>query len=87
MKKIILPLFATVLFAACGSEASTESNKETESTETTMVDPNKEIDPVCEMEKDDSWTDYTVNGTDTVWFCSHVCKGAYESHPEKYTKG
>lgn len=87
MRKLILPLFATVLFTACGNEAATESENETEAHETTMVDPNAEIDPVCEMEKDDTWTEYSVNGTDTTWFCSEVCKGAYNAHPEKYNKG
>lgn len=89
MKKLILPLIAIVLFTACGNDAATESESvmEAEAAETTMVDPDAEMDPVCEMVKDDSWTDYSVNGTDTTWFCSEVCKGAYEARPEKYSKG
>lgn len=88
MKKLILPVIATVFFAACGSEAGSEhESANTETKETNMADANVEKDPVCGMAKDETWTDYSVNNADTVWFCSHVCKGAYESHPEKYNKG
>jgi YHS domain-containing protein len=44
------------------------------------------IDPVCNMIKDETWTEYTVNNTDTVWFCSEYCKDAYVANPQKFLK-
>lgn len=41
-------------------------------------------DPICEMEKDASWTDYSVYKGDSVWFCGEGCKKAFEARPEKY---
>ena len=47
-----------------------------------------QIDPVCEMEKDNTWTDFSVYKGDTVWFCGTGCKQAFDARPEKYkTKG
>ncbi len=43
-----------------------------------------DVDPVCEMVRDESWTDFTVSGTDTVWFCAETCKEAYWANPERY---
>ena len=88
MKYIFLTLTAAVLFAACNNEAKTEEATETttEDVATAPVDPNAKMDPVCQMVKDSTWTEYTVEGTDTTWFCSEVCKGAYTSHPEQYKK-
>lgn len=93
MKYILMTVFAATMFIACNSEAPADSATETEApaeatTETVVADPNAKIDPVCEMVKDSTWTEYTVNGTDTVWFCSETCKTAYNSNPAKYnTKG
>ncbi len=42
------------------------------------------IDPVCKMEKDDTWTEYSVNATDTIWFCSAHCKETFDKDPGKY---
>lgn len=82
MKKIIIPAFAVLFLMACNSETSSEST-----TETATVDPNAKIDPICEMEYDAEWTEYSVSGTDTTWFCSEVCKGVYDKNPAKYNKG
>jgi YHS domain-containing protein len=93
MKYTFLAIAACVLFAACNGEATSETTNETAPAtemeapvETAVVDPNAKIDPVCEMVKDDSWTEYSVSGTDTTWFCSETCKGAYDGNPAKYNK-
>jgi YHS domain-containing protein len=94
MKKYIIAMAAVAFMASCGSENNAESaNTEettTDATATTeateVADPNTKIDPVCEMAKDDTWTEYSVSGTDTVWFCSSTCKEAYDANPAKYAK-
>lgn len=93
MKYTFLAVAACMFFAACNSEATSETTNETEAAtemeapmETAAADPNAKIDPVCEMVKDDTWTEYSVNGTDTTWFCSETCKSAYEGNPAKYNK-
>ncbi len=94
MKYTILALSAAFLLAACNgepkvgdSEATTETTTTTtENTEVAVADPNAKIDPVCDMVKDDTWTEYSVNGTDTTWFCSSTCKEAYDANPAKYAK-
>ncbi len=96
MKKYIIAIASVAFMASCGGEnnaesASTEETTTeavaTETTEPTEVaDPNAKVDPVCDMVKDDTWTEYSVNGTDTVWFCSSTCKEAYDANPAKYAK-
>jgi YHS domain-containing protein len=41
-------------------------------------------DPVCGMEKDSTWTDYTLINADTVWFCSNTEKETFLANPQKY---
>ncbi len=94
MKKYIIAMAAIAFMASCGNENNSESataeETTTEATATTetaeVADPNAKIDPVCEMVKDDTWTEYSVSGTDTVWFCSSTCKEAYDANPAKYAK-
>jgi hypothetical protein len=69
---LIFALAATI--ASCGSEADTEET--TATSETEIIAEDAEIDPVCDMVRSGDWEDFTVNGEDTIWFCSHVCKGA-----------
>ena len=42
------------------------------------------MDPVCKMTKTDDWTEFTTNGSDTVWFCSPLCKEQYDADPSKF---
>lgn len=51
-----------------------------------MMAHTKNGDPVCGMDYDASWTEYTVDGSDTTWFCSETCKTAYLGNPAKYKK-
>lgn len=87
MKKIMLVLASGLLLAACNSAG----NEETATTDTVAAAPVETApvaegpkDPVCEMTKDVSWTEYTVYENDTVWFCSETCKGAFVGNPAKY---
>lgn len=45
-----------------------------------------DIDPVCDMVRDETWTDFTVSGADTVWFCAETCKEAYLANPDRYPR-
>jgi YHS domain-containing protein len=96
MKKLLmlLPAAAFMFLLSCGN--STGENKDSADTHDhesmTMhgsaahnadVDPSN-VDPICEMLRDDSWTDYMVYNEDTVWFCSEFCKDAFAANPEKY---
>ncbi len=47
------------------------------------TDP-KNIDPICDMVRDETWTDYMVYNNDSVWFCSEYCKDAFAANPAKY---
>lgn len=89
MKYYALALIAAVSFTACNNETKTEeATTQTTTTETHTAEPIAAagpVDPVCNMTKDATWTEYTVNGTDTVWFCSETCKTAYLGNPAKYS--
>lgn len=91
MKKLSILSAAVLLFtASCNMKVSTTDDKsETEpATETTAQQPKTAAvkDPVCGMDKDDAWTEYSVNNTDTTWFCSPHCKETFAKNPEKYNK-
>lgn len=93
MKRIALYISAALLVAACNNSGETKATDNTTviadsttiSTDTKVAETSKgKIDPVCEMEQDTSWTEYTVYNNDTIRFCSDVCKGAFLKNPEKY---
>lgn len=91
MKKLSFLSAIVLLFAAsCNMKASTNDNKsETEPAAATTAQQPKTTavtDPVCNMEKDNTWTEYSVTGTDTTWFCSPHCKETFAKNPEKYNK-
>jgi YHS domain-containing protein len=89
MKRIILFIAITAMCAACNNSGDTSTTtfntKDSVSkTEETKLTLGIKIDPVCEMEQDTSWTEYTVYKGDTVKFCSDVCKGVFMKNPDKY---
>ena len=43
-------------------------------------------DPVCGMDRNEKWTEFTAKGTDTTWFCSPVCKEQFDADPAKFPK-
>lgn len=91
MKKYSFLAGAMLLFAACGEKANPEDKTKTEVTSSTTTEqPVSQTgmlkDPVCGMEKDSTWTEHIVNGTDTSWFCSPHCKETFAKNPEKYLK-
>ncbi len=90
-KGIILALLP--LMVACGNDDTTGTTSEDiDSLQDSGMNeapiahtPGAKTDPVCEMEKDDTWTEYSVVNNDTTWFCSEGCKKAFDARPEKYT--
>lgn len=89
MKKISFLAVATLLFAASCNVTVKSNEDKTETTSAEQVTANKtkaEKDPVCDMEKGNDWTEYTVTGSDTTWFCSPHCKETFAKNPEKYIK-
>lgn len=90
MKKGFLFVAAAIAFSACGNDAASEAKQEdhtghdhTESTNP-MARVFTDIDPVCEMTRNENWVEYSVKGSDTTWFCSPVCKEQFEANPEKF---
>lgn len=84
-------LYLAVLTLAAACNSNTEKGTVTfGNTDTAKVAkaPDKpvgvKIDPVCEMPRDTSWTEFTVYKGDTVMFCSDVCKGVFLKNPAKY---
>jgi len=93
--------FSLLCFAACDSTNTTNKTEATTQVEAHEHDhdhdhdhdhtsgalaSNAAICPVCGMENDGSWTDYTVYKGDTVWFCAASEKTAFEGNPTKYEK-
>ncbi|MFT4062973.1 MAG: YHS domain-containing protein [Edaphocola sp.] len=91
MKKICTILAATLMFAACGNSSTKAANEattpaqEAAQPESNAAATSGAKDPVCGMEKDAGWTDFSVNNTDTTWFCSPHCKETFDKDPAKYT--
>lgn len=87
MKKLSFLSAVVLLFAAsCNMKASTTDDKSKEDPAAEQPKTAAVTDPVCNMEKDNTWTEYSVTGTDTTWFCSPRCKETYAKNPEKYNK-
>lgn len=89
MKRFATVIIATMMLASCGNAPEGETKiempqQEPAPTTETAAAPAGKIDPICEMVKDSTWTEYTVYNNDTVWFCSDVCKGVFAKNPEKY---
>jgi len=89
MKRFASVIIAGIMLASCGNapEGTTKIEMPTEQPATTNAEaaaPTGPMDPVCEMQKEEGWTEYTVHNGDTVWFCSDVCKGVFAKNPEKY---
>jgi YHS domain-containing protein len=87
MKRFALILFASLAMAACGNAPEGNTTIEAPAAETTATETTAAtgpMDPVCEMVKDNTWTEYTVHNNDTVWFCSETCKTAFNGNLDKY---
>lgn len=93
MKKTTIAVSLIALFAvSCGnsekgedtSNVSIPAEQPAATNETTATKPTGKIDPVCEMDYDSEWTEYTVYMNDTIHFCSENCKTAFLARPEKY---
>lgn len=95
MKQIFLFSALALTFAACGNSntseekaatAPAEQNAMTEQSAETAKNPNAVVDPVCNMEKQADWDQYTVLQGDTTWFCSPHCKETFDKDPAKFAK-
>lgn len=90
MKLLIKTLIPAILMliVSCGNDAGQAKQQQPQlEGESPAMKTSAEIDPICEMERDSTWTDYSVYKQDTIWFCSEGCKKAFEARPEKYIKG
>jgi YHS domain-containing protein len=86
MKKYGVLAFAILAFASCNNTTSEQKEEpKTEEHKTETVAAKGPKDPVCEMEKDNTWTEFSVANNDTTWFCSPHCKEAYAANPGKYS--
>lgn len=79
MKKLITALSLVTVLASCSNEQAPADNADanTDNTTATTDNANEVKDPICGMVYDGTWTEYTVEDTDTTWFCSETCKAAY----------
>lgn len=89
MKKYSLIIMAAFSLAACNMNANTDKKTEAETEAVAQSDKGektlaKKTDPVCGMEKDNTWTEFSVNNSDTTWFCSPHCKESFDKDPAKY---
>lgn len=91
MKKYSLIIVAAFSLLACNVSVSTDKNKEAETETEAVVQSDKgektlakKTDPVCGMEKDNTWTEFSVTNSDTTWFCSPHCKESFDKDPAKY---
>lgn len=91
--RIFLLVAIVILSASCGNTAqppaatAEQPAAETavmEESATGPVDPKTKIDPVCGMEWEAEWTDFSVYNGDTLRFCGDGCKKAFEARPAKY---
>lgn len=91
MRQLTLIFIACFFVTSCGNqntEQKAPAAKESNSlpSQTTTANGQLQADPVCEMPRDSSWTDYTIYNNDTLWFCSEGCKKAFMARPDKYIK-
>jgi YHS domain-containing protein len=88
MKKYSLFIVMALSMAACNEKASTkEETKEATTPVATAKEHTGPVikDPVCGMKmEDEKWTEFSVTGTDTSWFCSPHCKDQFVKNPAKY---
>lgn len=86
--KYYVILFASIItLMACNNDEHSTSGTSVDSASVEAPAPiasNADHDPVCGMEKENTWVDFTVHQSDTVWFCSETCKTAFAGNPEKY---
>jgi YHS domain-containing protein len=82
MKKYAIVALVFVSFIACQTAEKKIVLKHSIELKTIV----KPVDPVCEMTKDSSWSDFTIYKNDTVWFCSEACKRGFLARPTKYEK-
>lgn len=86
MKKISLLLVTVFFLTACSNnEKPGDDHNHNMETTSSVKNPNGHNDPVCGMpEGKEPYTEFTVAGSDTTWFCSPHCKEVFDKNPAKY---
>jgi len=88
MKHIISAAILAFCLASCQSAEAPKTAAEPAAAAvpeaTSAVAATGDVDPVCGMVRDSTWTDYTMYRGDTVWFCAAPEKTAFLANPEKY---
>lgn len=79
--------FSFALLAACGT-GGTQQQAPAADTMAAAVTASpvagKHPDPVCGMDYDTSYHEWSVYKADTVHFCSPTCKEVFDKNPEKW---
>lgn len=90
IKQSIAAISLVTLISSCGSDIQSSDALPAAinmtPAETHKYTKGSKIDPICEMEWDTAWVDFTVYQGDTIRFCSQNCKMAFEARREKYIK-
>lgn len=88
--KYILVLASSIVLWSCGNGEHKHDHKNDHNHTGHTHGDKKELkdykthDPVCGMERDSTWTHYSVYKTDTVMFCAEMCKKGFDLNPDKY---
>ena len=92
MKKFLLAASVMLALTSCGNNEDTQNadahdhaghgHDAHEHGAVTYSD----VDPVCGMTRNEKWTEFTANASDTTWFCSPVCKEQFDADPAKFPK-
>lgn len=83
LKHLLLLGCIPFMVASCGN-AESEGNDMNEEMTTTEEVASDKIDPICKMTYEASWEEYSVQGNDTIWFCSEYCKTSFDANPALY---
>lgn len=82
MKKLLLASGILLALASCNS--GTESADTAQQQATPENATAKVLDPVCKMEKDNTWTETSESHGYIFYFCSPICKEQFDKDPHKY---
>lgn len=89
MKYIVLAV-SSLLILSCGDNGHKHDHDHDHNhtghkhTEKKELKDYKTHDPVCGMERESSWTHFSVYNSDTVLFCAEMCKKGFDLNPDKY---
>lgn len=82
--RYLLVTIVSLLAISCAPSTPKQPTDASEPPPAVAAFPGKLPDPVCEMDYDTSYHEWTVFKGDTIHFCSVTCKEVFEKAPEKY---